>query len=151
MSIFEDLGYVRADGATDLQTLLQETGADPRQVRVLIVEDSVMFGKALVSLLENDDRITVVGRVESGEAAIGFPMLSELDVILVDLGLPGIDGIELTRRLVALSSRLRVIVLSGDGDQATKHRALAAGAAAILVKCGPDEELIDSVMNVGAP
>jgi DNA-binding NarL/FixJ family response regulator len=133
MSIFEDLGYARVPQAP------------PRQVRVLIVDDDAMFGEAVVSLLEVDERITVVGVVESGEAAIDFPLRA--DVALVDLGLPGIDGIELTRRLLSVSPELRVIVLSGTDDDETTRRALAAGADAVLVKGGVGDELVDAVVT----
>jgi two-component system NarL family response regulator len=133
MSIFEELGSAR------------NGHAPPRQLSVLIVDDDAMFGEAVVSLLEGDERITVVGVVESGEAAIDFPQRA--DVALVDLGLPGIDGIELTRRLLSVSPELRVIVLSGTDDDATTRRALAAGAAAVLVKGGVGDELVDAVVT----
>jgi DNA-binding NarL/FixJ family response regulator len=132
MSIFEDLGYAR------------KRPAPPDHVRVLIVDDNVMFGEAVVALLEADERITVIGTVESGEAALDFPTRS--DVVLVDLSLPGIDGIELTRRLLSVSPELRVIVLSGTDDEVTTRRALAAGAVAVMVKGGVGEELVDAVV-----
>jgi CheY-like chemotaxis protein len=176
MSIFDDLGYLRDSRAKPPRTLfgdvLVRTGerglqprpfdgkialrgaqrgsmrSFPRRARVLIVDDNVMFGEALVAFFEPDKRITVVGRMESGEAALGSPLLSQLDVVVADIGLPGIDGIELTRRLLAISPQLRVIILTGSDDGVTRQRALAAGAAAVLLKCGNEDRLVEAVLAV---
>jgi CheY-like chemotaxis protein len=140
MSIFEDLGYARDHRARKRIPLM---GAAPDQVRVLIVDDSAAFGSALGALLEGDERIAVVGTVGSGEGALLF--LDQIDVAVVDIGLPGIDGIELTRRLRSVSPWLRVIVLSGSDDEEMKRRAAAAGAEAVLLKCGDQDQLVESV------
>jgi two-component system, NarL family, response regulator DesR len=115
-------------------------------VKVLLVDDEPMFLEALSALLERDDRIDVVGTA-SGEDAVELALAHRPDVALVDLGLPGIDGFELTRRLVEVESAPRVVALSGSADA---ERAREAGACGFLLKGGLYEEVAETIVAVSA-
>lgn len=113
-------------------------------VRVLLVDDEPMFLEALRALLEHDDRIDVVGTA-SGKDAVELVQACRPDVALVDLGMPGIDGFELTRRLVAADPAPRVVAVSGSADG---ERAREAGASEFLLKGGLHDEVAETIVAV---
>jgi DNA-binding NarL/FixJ family response regulator len=113
-------------------------------VKVLLVDDEPMFLEALRALLEQDGRIDVVGTA-SGEEAVELARTRWPDVALVDLTMPGIDGFELTRRLVATQPAPRVVAVSGSADA---DRARAAGACEFLLKGGLYEEIAETIVAV---
>ena len=113
-------------------------------VRVLLVDDEPLFLAALTALFEHDDRIDVVGTA-SGADAVELVGACRPDVALVDLGMPGIDGFELTRRLVAADPAPRVVAVSGHADG---ERAREAGASEFLLKGGLHSEIADTIVAV---
>jgi DNA-binding NarL/FixJ family response regulator len=113
-------------------------------VKVLLVDDEPMFLEALRALLEQDDRIDVVATA-SGAEAVELARACRPDVALVDLGMPGIDGFELTRRLVSSEPAPRVVAVSGHADGA---RAREAGASEFLLKGGLHEEIAETIVAV---
>ena len=114
-------------------------------VKVLLVDDEPMFLEALAALLEQDERIDVVARTDNSETAVELARSSKPDVALVDLAMPGLDGFELTRRLVA-ENRTHVVVVSGLSHPGDDKRALAAGASAFLLKGGLYNEIADTIV-----
>jgi len=121
---------------------------DGERVRVLVVEDQSMFADALRHLLERDDRICVVGVAHDGVEALDRVVEDEPDVVLMDVSMPLLDGVETTRRVLTLRSAVRVVVLSGTSDADLEARARDAGAAAFLVKGDLAEEVIEAVLAV---
>ena len=105
-------------------------------ISVLVVEDSRVTRDYLVFVLESDPAIEVVGAVDSGEAALEFIARRRPDVILMDIHLPGIDGIETTRRLMTTTPVPVVMCTSslGSNEVHTALRGLEAGALALLKK-----------------
>jgi two-component system, NarL family, response regulator DesR len=123
-----------------------------RAIRVLVAEDQRMVLGALAALLELEDDITVVGTAEDGENAL--PLVAELepDVVLTDIEMPGVSGLELAERLKG-SPRgrdTRVIILTTFARSGYLRRALEAGAAGYLLKDAPAANLADAVRQVHA-
>jgi DNA-binding NarL/FixJ family response regulator len=125
----------------------QEPSGD-EQIRVLIADDHLLFAEALSTLLEQNDRIEVVGAAASGHDAIDQALMLNADVVVMDVGMPGIDGLETTRRLRTIAPRTRVIVLTGLTDSNLEQRAAEAGASALLTKGAADRDVIDAILSV---
>ncbi len=115
-------------------------------VRVLLVDDQPMFVEALKALLESDDRVDVVAATDNGAHAIELAATSRADVAIVDLNLPGLDGVETTRLLVERTPELRVVVVSGRSEGTEEQAALDAGAACFLYKGGLHDEIANAIV-----
>lgn len=118
------------------------------QTTVLLVDDHLMIRQGCRRILEQRKDVTVVGEASSGEE--GLQKIAELKphVVLMDLNLPGIGGIDVTRRLKIERPMTKVIVLSVHTNEAYVYRALEAGAAAYIVKQGGAQELEDALNAV---
>ena len=118
-------------------------------IRVLLVEDHPGFRLVLRGLLESDERLIVIDDVGSAAEACEHPMLEQIDVALVDVGLPGTNGIEATKRLRQLNSGIRVLIMSGSGFDRASDDALAAGADRYLEKGALHDDLIEAIVDAG--
>lgn len=127
------------------------TGAQPpAPIRLVIVDDQLLFAEALATLLERDDAIDVVGTTASAAEAIELAQSSSADVVLMDMLMPGMTGVEATARLHELEPATRVIVFSAaDGDEAERE-ALAAGAVAFIRKTADADAVAQVVREVAA-
>jgi DNA-binding NarL/FixJ family response regulator len=125
----------------------QESSGDSA-IRVLIVDDHALFAEALTTLLERNDRIEVVGSATTGPDAIDQALMKNADVVVMDVGMPGVDGLETTRRLRTIKPDTRVIVLTGLTDSDLEQRAADAGASALLTKGAADREVVDTIVAV---
>ncbi len=114
-------------------------------VTVVIVDDHAIVRQGLVRLFETAGDIDVVATASNGFAAIALAADLEPDVILMDLSMPELDGVEATRRIVASGSRSRVVVLTSFGDESRILDALDAGAHGYLLKHIDPDALIDAV------
>ncbi len=119
-------------------------------ITVLLVEDHTVVRKGIRRLLEDDPRIRVVGEASNGRDALSLAQRLKPDVAIVDVGLPGLNGIDLTHQLHSLSNRTAVVILSMYGDPAYVRRALQAGAKGYLLKDAEDQDLIKAVLAVQA-
>ncbi len=117
---------------------------------VLIADDERLFVAALELILTADDRIEVVGRALDGSQAIALARELEPDVVLMDLSMPGIDGIRATEAIVAGGTMQRVVVLSGSADPEDMEKARQAGAFAYLTKDRIADELVPGVLAAAA-
>ena len=115
--------------------------ADP--VRVLIVDDQAPFRLAARMVVEATDGFEVVGEVETGEAAVDAAAELDPDLVLMDVNLPGINGLEATRRIVGKSNRIVILVLSTYEEDEYGPRAAESGASGYIPKSsfGPDRLL----------
>jgi DNA-binding NarL/FixJ family response regulator len=109
-------------------------------VRVLVVDDQAPFRRAMRSVVEETDGFEVVGEVESGEDSLEAAARLSPDLVLMDVNLPGIDGLEATRRLLAGDAPPVVLLLSTYDDEAGESFVAESGAAGYVTKSafGPD-------------
>jgi DNA-binding NarL/FixJ family response regulator len=118
------------------------------QVRVLIVDDQQIFVDALRLFLERDGRIDVVGVATDAETAIDLAVEHEADVVLMDITMPRMNGVDATRELLARRPSARVVVLSGDSHGRAEADALGAGAAGFLLKGSLSDEIVAKILEV---
>jgi DNA-binding NarL/FixJ family response regulator len=103
-------------------------------VRVLIVDDQATFRSAARLVVDLSDGFEVAGEAETGEDAVDMVAALAPDLVLMDVNLPGMDGLETTRRIVASGSTARVLVLSTYAASEYEHAALDAGAVGFVTK-----------------
>ena len=121
---------------------------DSRPVRVLIVDDHQLFTEALRTLLQSDPRFEVVGTASTGREAVRAAKAAAVDVVLMDMSMPVLDGVAATRKLRALDPAPQVIAVSGHTDSLSRAAALEAGAAAFLTKREAHETLGETIVEV---
>jgi two-component system response regulator DesR len=121
---------------------------DREVVRVLVVDDHALFAEALMLTLGIDDRIEVVGSASSGVEAVSLAEALRPDVVLMDVHMPSMDGIEATRRVRNVSPCSRVVMVTAARSPDVAHHALAAGAERCLTKDTPAVRLIDAILDV---
>ena len=114
-------------------------------IRVVIAEDHAMVRSGLVELLSAAQEIDVVGTAGNGEEALGAVAELAPDVVLMDISMPVLDGIEATKRIVAAADAPRVVVLTSFSDRDRILGALDAGAVGYLLKDAEPEELVRGV------
>jgi len=117
-------------------------------VRVLVVDDHALFAEALMLTLGIDDRIEVVGSASSGIEAVSLAEALRPDVVLMDVHMPSMDGIEATRRVRNVSPGSRVVMVTAARSPEVAYHALAAGAERCLTKDTPAVSLIDAILDV---
>jgi DNA-binding NarL/FixJ family response regulator len=117
-------------------------------VRVLIVDDHRLFAEALRAILSADRRIEVVGLAASGEEAVRQAGELEPDVVLMDISMPGVDGVEATRRIRAGIPTSQVLMVTGSDSHQDVDAARSAGAAGYVTKDKIAAELIGAIFDV---
>lgn len=123
------------------------TDSEPR-ISVLIVDDHEVVRQGLRTFLGLHRDIEVVGEAAEGAAAVDLVAALRPDVVLMDLVMPGLDGVEATRRVLALSPETRVIVLTSFAGDQEVFPAIQAGATSYLLKDVSPEDLVASVRAV---
>jgi DNA-binding NarL/FixJ family response regulator len=119
-----------------------------KSVRVVLVDDHAVVRSGLAQLLGGVDDIDVVGQAGTGEEALGVVRETRPDVVVMDLQMPGVDGVEATRRLLAEELGCEVLVLTSFSDHARIVAALVAGAVGYLLMDADPEEVIGGVRAV---
>jgi len=121
-------------------------------LKVMVVDDHRIVREGLVTLLERQPGLKVVAQAETGTEAVKLARELAPDVIIMDISLPGLNGVEATRRILARPCRTKVIALSMHADRRFVIESLKAGASAYLLKDAAFDELsraIDAVVNGG--
>ena len=120
------------------------------QLRVLLVDDSDAFRAGFCTALASNDEVQIVGEARDGDEALKAAEVLQPDVVIMDLSMPGLDGIEATRRLVQRSPHIAVLVLSMFDDDESVFAAMRAGARGYLVKGARRQEIVRALTAVGA-
>jgi DNA-binding NarL/FixJ family response regulator len=117
-------------------------------VRIVVVDDQALFRTGLARLLNEDPRIQVIGQAEDGATAVELVAKVSPDVVLMDLKMPNLDGIEATRRMLASNPKVRVLILTSFDADTSIIQALKAGAAGYVLKDSQAEAIISSILAV---
>jgi DNA-binding NarL/FixJ family response regulator len=115
-------------------------------IQVAIVDDSAAVRMSLRSMLKLDPRLTLVAEAENGSAAIAMVEEHRPDVVLMDITMPVLDGIEATRIITSKFPGIRVIVLTAHSSESIAAKAFKAGASHLLTKGCSAEEILDAIM-----
>jgi len=118
------------------------------QINVMLVDDHAVVRMGFKMLLESAPDIRVVAEAESGEQAVKMYMEHHPDVVVMDITMPGIGGLEAIERIMAKDSAARILVLSAHEDSVHPKRVLKAGAMGYLTKRSAAEELIKAIRSV---
>ena len=118
-------------------------------LRILLAEDHPLFRKGMISLLSSVPEFEVVGEVATGEEAVVSAADLQPDVVLMDLQMPEVNGIEATRRILQESPSVRVLVVTLFEDDDSVFMALRAGARGYVLKDSDEEEMLASIRAVG--
>ncbi len=124
--------------------------APARTARVLIVDDQTLFRSGLGRLLGADDRVTIVGEAVDGADALKMTLALKPDVVLMDIKMPNVDGIEATRRILAESPKTKVLMLTTFEADNHVIQALKAGASGYVLKDSQAGAIVSSILAVVA-
>ena len=119
-------------------------------IRVLLVDDQALVRSGFRLILETREDLEVVGEAQDGREAVELARKLGPDVILMDVRMPNVDGVEATRRLAALGSPARVLILTTFDLDEYVYEALRAGASGFLLKDVQPAQLVDAVRVVAA-
>lgn len=117
-------------------------------IRILLADDHGVMRAGLRALLENESDLEVVGEALDGEEALHLTSELQPDIVLLDIGMAGLDGIETTRRLKAMSPQIQVLILTMYEEESLLREAIKAGATGYVIKRAAEEELIAAIQAV---
>jgi two-component system, NarL family, response regulator NreC len=117
-------------------------------IKVLLADDHTIVRKGIRSLLDAEESIEVVGEAEDGRKAIEKVKEIRPDVVLMDIGMPGLNGVEATIQIKKACPEVKVLILSMHTDEQYVHHVLQAGASGYLVKQAAEAELLVAISAV---
>jgi DNA-binding NarL/FixJ family response regulator len=120
----------------------------PPPIRVLIADDHRLFAEALEAILDMEPDMEVVGRARNGEEAVEQALELEPDVILMDILMPVVDGVEATKRIRVERPDACVLMLTGSNSRADVARARDAGASAYVTKDRIAAQLVEAIREL---
>jgi two-component system, NarL family, response regulator NreC len=117
-------------------------------IRIVLADDHAVIRSGLRSLLEQHEEFKVVGEANDGREAVSFAETLRPDVVLMDLAMPNLNGMEASRQISAKNADVAIVVLSMHSDEAYVLRALKAGARAYLLKESAEADLVTAIRSV---
>lgn len=117
-------------------------------IRVMVVDDHDLVRMGIVSLLSDSDKIDVIAEAGSGEESIEKAREMEPEVVLMDIRMPGMGGLEATRKLLRLNEEIRIIAVTACSEDPYASRLLQAGAAGYMTKGATAEEMVMAILKV---
>ncbi len=127
---------------------MEAAAAAHDRIRVVIADDHKLFAEALDAILATDDRIEVAGHARNGEEAIALAERLAPDVVLMDISMPVMDGVEATRAIRDRAPDACVLMLTGSNSRFDVDRSREAGAAGYVTKDRIAAELIDAIIEL---
>jgi two-component system, NarL family, response regulator LiaR len=122
----------------------------PEKIRVLIADDHRMFAEALEAILATDQRLAVAGHAGDGAEAVRLALKTRPDVVLMDIAMPVMDGLQATKQIRKQWPTACVLMLTGSNSRIDVDRAREAGAAGYVTKERIAAELIDAILEIGS-
>jgi len=123
-------------------------GGYDMQIKILLAFEQIKMREGLRTLLEKYDEFEVAAEADSGESTIDLTCRYKPDVVIMDIALPGLDGIDATRRIMAKAPGAKVIALSMDLERRSVVEMLKAGTSGYVLKESAFEELVDAIREV---
>ena len=117
------------------------------KIRVLIADDHRLFAEALEAILSTDERLEIVGRAADGEEAVGLAVALKPDVILMDIAMPKLDGVEAVRLIRTKQPAAVILMLTGSNSHTDIDRSRVSGAAGYVTKDLIASELIQAIVE----
>jgi DNA-binding NarL/FixJ family response regulator len=127
---------------------MEAAALETHRIRVMIADDHRLFAEALEAILGADPRIHVVGHASDGREAVELVAQLDPDVVLMDISMPVMDGIEAARTIRASRQGTCILMLTGSNSRTDVDRARQAGAAGYVTKDRIAAELIDAIIEV---
>ena len=119
-------------------------------IRILIADDHALLRHGLMMVFALHSDLSVVGEAKNGIEALKLAKSTSPDVVIMDLSMPGMDGVEATRRIHQAVPSAKILILTTFGTSADVARALREGASGALVKDADDDELVKAIRSVAA-
>ena len=120
------------------------------KTRILIVDDHALIRRGLADLLRYEKDLAVVGEASDGEAAVAVATELKPDVVVMDLMMPVMDGVEATRRIKAVLPEAKILILTTFGTSVDVARAIAAGASGAIMKDASMEDQLNAIRTVAS-
>ncbi|BBO91797.1 response regulator transcription factor [Desulfosarcina ovata] len=117
-------------------------------IHVILADDHDILREGLCALLMHEPEIKIVAEVSNGREAVTMALRLEPDVIIMDIGMPDLNGIDATRKIVSSPCKSKVLCLSMHDESAMVHAMLEAGASGFLLKTSAGKELVEAVRVV---
>lgn len=124
--------------------------AESTPIRVLIADDHPLMRKGLADILGGPDDIELVGSAADGAAALALAYAVQPNVVLMDISMPGMDGIEATEKMSGIDPDIRVVMLTSYSEREKITEALSAGAVSYLTKDSTPEAVIRAIRSAAA-
>jgi len=125
-----------------------ETFARERKIRILLADDHTVLRRGLRLLLEGQPEFSVVAEAADGNQAVQAAAAAKPDVVILDIAMPNLNGIEAAQRILAAAPAIAIVVLSMHADESYVLRALKAGAKGYLLKDSAEGDLIEAIKSV---
>src|SRR5450756_760794 len=136
--------FLRYSLRSYLQMSAQVSG--PSTIRTMLVDDHALVREGIRQILDKEPEITVIGEAERGDLALELLDSLQPDVVILDVRMPGMNGIETTRRIRAAFPKIRILILSAHGDFAAE--AFREGASGYVLKSARSRELVAALRSV---
>lgn len=117
-------------------------------IRILLADDHGVMRAGLAALLKTEPQVEVIGEASDGEEALRLASETQPDILLLDIGMPGMDGIEVTLQLKKRTPQVKVLILSVYEDESMLREAIKAGASGYIIKRAVEDELTSAIRAV---